>query len=231
VPTWFLDRDDYALEAAKRYPDRFGVVLRPTLRNPASGDRMRELAQQDGVLGIRAVFVDRAFSDLSASSWLTDGGSDWLFELAAELDLPVMLYAPGQNEAVGRLAARLPELKLMLDHMNCLGEMAPGGMDDIPRELDTLLPLAAHPNVGVKVKAWLPQLRADSYPYPSTWPQLERVISAFGADRCFWMGDFTDFPGLTYEQLIGMFLEMPSLSERDKELVMGEAISTWLGWD
>ena len=35
-PSWPGDRNDYALEAARRYPDRFAVMGRIPLKNPAS---------------------------------------------------------------------------------------------------------------------------------------------------------------------------------------------------
>ena len=36
-PSWPGDRNDYALEAAKRYPKRFAVMGRIPLKNPQSG--------------------------------------------------------------------------------------------------------------------------------------------------------------------------------------------------
>lgn len=233
VPTWFCNRDDYALRAAEEHPDRFRVMIRPVLNDPGSEERIRRLATRKEVKGIRAVFQDKSFGDASALRWLTDGTSEWLFRLAEELELPMMLLATGQNEAVGKIAARYPNLKIMLDHMNCRGHLAPshGGIEYIDRDLDTLMPLAEHRNVGIKVKAWHWQLHADEYPFPSVRPMLERVIKGFGAERCFWMGDFTDFPEFTYSQLIGLFLEMPALSQEEKELVMGQSAVNWLGWD
>lgn len=233
VPTWFCDRDEYALKAAIDHPERFRTLVRPAVHDPISPERTRRWATHSGVRGLRVVYLDNAFADTSAARWLHDGTSEWLFRLAVEFDLPVMLFAPDQNEAVADLASRYPNLKIILDNLNCPGHHAPsnGEYDYLKKQMDTLLPLARFRNVGVKLKTWNWQLHAEPYPFPAVRPVLDSVIKSFGADRCFWAGDFNDYPDFTYTQLIGMFLEMPSLSNEEKELVMGRAALNWLGWD
>ena len=44
-PSWEGDRNDLALEAAATYPDRFGVMGRLSLTDPASRDHGCELAR------------------------------------------------------------------------------------------------------------------------------------------------------------------------------------------
>ena len=58
-PSWVGDRIDYALEAAKRYPQRLGVMGRLPLKTPQSPDELARWKAQPGMLGIRLTFLGR----------------------------------------------------------------------------------------------------------------------------------------------------------------------------
>ena len=47
-PSWEGYRNDYALEAAQKYPDRFAVMGKVPLNDPASKDRITYMAQAAG---------------------------------------------------------------------------------------------------------------------------------------------------------------------------------------
>ena len=55
-PSWPGDRNDYALEAAKRYPNRFAVMGRIPLQNPQSAELLPKWKEQPGMLGVRVTF-------------------------------------------------------------------------------------------------------------------------------------------------------------------------------
>ncbi len=58
-----------------------------------------------------------------------------------------------------------------------------------------------------------------------------QAIDAFGPERFFWGTDITRMP-CSYRQCVTMFTEeLPWLSGRDLELVMGRAVCAWIGWD
>ncbi len=61
-PSWPGDRNDYALEAVKRYPDRFAVMGRIPLENPKSAELLPKWKEQPGMRGVRVTFLgaDRA---------------------------------------------------------------------------------------------------------------------------------------------------------------------------
>jgi hypothetical protein len=52
-PSWHGDRNDYALEAVRRYPNRFAVMGRIPLQNPKSAELLTGWKQQPGMLGVR----------------------------------------------------------------------------------------------------------------------------------------------------------------------------------
>ena len=59
-PSWPGDRNDYALEAAKRYPNRFAVMGRIALKNPQSAALLPKWKEQPGMLGVRVTFQGSA---------------------------------------------------------------------------------------------------------------------------------------------------------------------------
>jgi predicted TIM-barrel fold metal-dependent hydrolase len=65
-PSWVGDRNDYGLEAAKRYPDRFAVMGRISLQNPKSAELLPKWKEQTGMLGVRLTFLG------PAEKWLND---------------------------------------------------------------------------------------------------------------------------------------------------------------
>jgi predicted TIM-barrel fold metal-dependent hydrolase len=72
------DRNDYALEAAKRYPNRFAVIGRIPLKNPQAAALLAKWKEQPGMLGVR----------------LTDSAPDWFWSEAEKAGLPVMFLTP-----------------------------------------------------------------------------------------------------------------------------------------
>ena len=58
---------------------------------------------------------------------------------------------------------------------------------------------------------------------------LRQIYDAFGPARIFWGTDITKMP-CSWRQCVTMFTEeLPWLSGREKELVMGQAVCDWWG--
>src|SRR5262249_57607736 len=85
VPPALNDRNDYALEAAKRYPNRFGVMGRIPLQDPKSAAVLPTWKQQPGILGVRVTF-----NTPPTLAWLSDGTADWFWPAAENAGLPVI---------------------------------------------------------------------------------------------------------------------------------------------
>ncbi len=222
-PSWPGDRNDYALEAVRRYPGRFAVMGRVPLQDPKSAALLPRWKEQPGMLGLRVTFLG------ALASWLTDGTADWFWPAAEKAGLPVMFLAPGQSPAFGRIAERHPGLNLIIDHMALSKDIAEEGK--IGEAIDQVVALAKFPNVSCKVSS-SPTYSHDNYPFADMKPHLKRVFEAFGPQRCYWGTDIThSFAKSTYRQRITHFTEaLEFLSEEDKDWVMGRAIEQRLGW-
>jgi predicted TIM-barrel fold metal-dependent hydrolase len=222
-PSWPGDRNDYALEAVRRYPGRFAVMGRIPLQDPKSAELLPKWKEQPGMLGVRVTFLN------ALAPWLTDGTADWFWPAAEKAGLPVMFLAPGQSPAFGRIAERHPGLNLIIDHMALSKDIAEEGK--IGEAIGQVAALAKYPNVSCKVSS-SPTYSHDSYPFADMKPHLKRVFEAFGPQRCYWGTDITHaFGKSTYRQRITHFTEtLEFLSEDDKDWVMGRAIEQRLGW-
>lgn len=220
-PTWEADRNDTALEAARRHPGRFAVMGRLSLIDPESPARLAGWKQQPHMLGVRLVF-NRGQS----ANWLHDGTADWFWAAAERYDIPVMAMAPTDVPKLGEIAGRHPGLRLVIDHMGLNSAMRGKSLEPA---VDNLIRLARLRNVAVKVSA-LPCYVDEAYPFPSLHPLVRRVVDAFGAERCFWGTDLSHLP-CPYRQVVTLFTEeMKFLSSADLEWIMGRALAQWLPW-
>jgi predicted TIM-barrel fold metal-dependent hydrolase len=221
--SWVGDRNDYALEAVKRYPDRFAVMGRIALQNPQSATLLPKWKEQPGMLGVRVTF------QRDAAAWLADGTADWFWPAAEKAGLPVMFLAFGLLPKFAPIAERHPQLTLIIDHMGLTAAMAKD--NSIPAAVDQAVALAKYANVSIKMSA-SPALSLESYPFRDVTVHLRRVFDAYGPQRCYWGTDMTNsFAKATYRQRVTHFTEELSfLSEDDKDWVMGRAILTRLKW-
>lgn len=222
-PSWEGERNDYALEAAERFPKRFAVMGRLSLLNPNAAALLPRWKEQPGMLGVRLTFHG------SQLELLTNGAADWFWPAAAKAGLPVMVLG-GIKSEFARIAERYPDLCLIIDHMGLLLHMVKDGT--VARTIDETLRLAEYPNVSVKVSS-VPAYSTKAYPYPDMYDHVRRMIETFGPRRCYWGTDITNsFQKASYRQRVTHFTEeLPFLTEEDKDWVMGRAIMQRLGWE
>jgi predicted TIM-barrel fold metal-dependent hydrolase len=222
-PSWPGDRNDYALEAARRYPNRFHVMGRIPLKDPASAALLPKWKEQPGMLGVRLLFLG------PTAAWLKDGTTDWFWPAAEKAALPVMVLAPGQGAALAQIAERHPRLQIVVDHMNLTAEIIKQGK--LAEAIDATAALAKHANVSVKLSA-APNLSTEPYPFRDFTPHIKKLFEAFGPQRGHWGTDMTNgYDRATYKQRITHFTEeLPFLTESDKDWVIGRSIMQRLNW-
>jgi predicted TIM-barrel fold metal-dependent hydrolase len=224
-PSWEGDRNDLALAAAQAHPDKFAVMGRPPLDVLKPGgsdpDALDRWGAQRGMLGIRVTTAGAG-----ARALFTEPDSDWLWRAAERASLPAMVSIPGLLPELGRLAERHPGMRFVIDHLALVRDAKDAAAFG---DIANLLALARYPNVAAKASA-LPRYSSEAYPYRRLHPYLKQVFDAFGPHRLFWGTDMTGIP-CTYRQAVTLFTEeLPWLNGADLDLVMGKAVSDWLGW-
>lgn len=220
-PSWEGDRNDLALAAAQAYPERFAVMGRLSLTDPASRELVPRWREQPGMLGMRLTFHNQYYRHL-----LTDGSADWLWAAAERANIPLMVLVPGALDALSDIAAQHPALKLVIDHVGVsLRGRGAGAFDELP----SVLALAKHPNIAVKASG-MPAFSDQPYPFPDVHGAIHRLVDSFGPKRVFWGTDLTRMR-CTYYECIRLFTEhQPWLKAEDLEWVMGRGACEWLGW-
>ena len=219
-PSWEGDRNDVALGAAQSYPDRFAVMGRLDLKDPASPGKVAGWKEQPGMLGMRFTFHNEHYRHL-----LADGSTDWLWPALEQAGIPIMIIMPDALDHLDRVAAAHPGLKVVIDHVGLDTSKGLQAFDNLPQ----VCRLARHPNVAVKASG-MPSLSAEPYPFRDLHPHIRTLIDAFGPQRAFWGTDLTRMP-CTYYECITLFTEhLPWLQGEDLEWVMGRAICEWLDW-
>ena len=222
-PSWEGDRNDYALEAARTYPDRFAVMGRLDIGDPATADLLPGWLDQSGMLGLRLTFMR------AQANWLSDGTAAWFWPEAEAANIPIMVHPAGQTAAIGEIAKAHPGLRIIIDHMGLNRRIVQEGRREAAiGETETL---AAYPNVAVKLSG-APTYSNDPFPFADMNANLQRLVDAFGPERCFWGTDASHFfDRCSYRQRVTHFTEeLDFLSEDDKALIMGKAILAYLNW-
>lgn len=221
-PSWEGDRNDYAIEAVRRYPARFAIMGRIPLTDPSVAGQFPDWKKQPGMKGIRVTFHPPQWS------WLTDGTTDWFWPAAEKYQLPVMFYGAPMAH-FGRIAERHPGLPMIADHLGTTGDVAKSGK--LAEAVAETAALAKYPNVSVKLST-TPFYSAESYPFRDMTPHIRRLFDAFGPQRCYWGTDLTNsFNKCTYRQRVTHFTEtLDFLSANDRRWIMGDAIRARLDW-
>jgi predicted TIM-barrel fold metal-dependent hydrolase len=218
--SWDPDSNEQAVEAVLAYPDRFAILAYPPLDRPDSPELVANLKQRPGMLGMRLYF-----NKPHNRTWPTDGTLDWLWPAAEKAGLPVALLAGDWLPVVGEIAARHPGLKLIVDHMGAL--RGAKGDAAFPK-MHELTALARHPNIAVKLTGG-PFYADDAYPFPSLHRHYRAMYDAFGPHRLFWGTDITKMP-CSWRECVTHFEAIEWIPDRDKKLIMGDAICEWIGW-
>jgi predicted TIM-barrel fold metal-dependent hydrolase len=220
-PSWEGDRNDVVLAAAHRWPDRFAAMGRLSLEAPESREEFLPRTRRKGMLGLRFTFHTKEQQKL-----LTGGAADWLWPAAAAARVPLMVHPPHSLPLIDTIAARHPDLRLVIDH---LGLMRPKVDHEAFAHLPELLVLAKRPNIAVKASA-VTDYSGEPYPHPILQGYLRQVFDAFGPRRMFWGSDITRARH-PYRQMVTLFTEkLPWLGAEDKAWVMGRGLCEWLGW-
>ncbi len=215
--------NEVAIAAANRYPDKFRVLGWVHMDQPEIGSaKLAGWTDTPGMSGLRFLFIAPG-----RENWPHDGTLDWIWPIANEQKMPVGLLAHAFLPRLAEWAEQYPDIPFLIDHLGA-NPFKPG-----PESFETmpdLVKLAKFPNVAVKMSGANGN-SIDPYPHVDIHDHLKQIFDAFGPDRCFWGTDLSRMK-CSYKECVTLFTEeLPWLTGRDLELVMGEALCNWIGWD
>jgi predicted TIM-barrel fold metal-dependent hydrolase len=252
-----VEDPDWALEVAQEWPDRFAVVpiVRrsaappvpgPTALNIDAADVDERIEKVAGIPGVVAVRIAVAFWPEELRR-LADGHYDRAFAACERVGVPVFFMISGHTEMTRAVAESFPKLSIIIDHIGL--PQPPMEVRDTPpfARLPALLDLARYPNVAIKM-CGAPALSQQEYPFADVKAPIRQIVDAFGAERLMWASDIGRFRGRigwqlrvpgaeqpysgkhTYAESLAFYRDTDLLSEREKELVLGQSARNWLRW-
>jgi predicted TIM-barrel fold metal-dependent hydrolase len=214
----------YALAVHRQHPGRFGLVKPVDPNDPAVAETIADWAATSGTVGIR-LMMNRGMSTDPA-----DPGINRVLAAAAHHALPVNMMCTGRLEQAAQLAGRHPQTQLVIDHLGLPQPSEPPAPAEPFADLPKLLALATYANVAVKISGACTLSHAP-FPYPDLWEPLARIFDAFGLQRCLWGTDWTRaIKVVTYREGVEAFRVADRLSESDKAILMGEALTRVYRW-
>ena len=214
----------YAKEVYAAHPDRFGLVKPVDPTDPAIAETIADWAATEGTVGIRVFLRDNASTDPA------DPAINRVLALAAQHSLPVNLACTGRLDQAGGLASRNRNTQLVIDHLGLPQPQKPPAPVEPFAALPSLLALAVHDNVAVKVSGAC-TLSREPFPYRDIWDPLGRVFDAFGFGRCMWGTDWTRAVAfLTYKEGVDAFTKTDRLTDSERATLMGGTVQKVYGW-
>ena len=213
----------YALEVYARHPGRFGLIKPFDPHSPTVADEIAAWTATPGVVGVRVML---AYADYDAD----DPGLHRVFAAAAAAGVPLNVMAAGKLPLLGELARRNPNTQVVVDHVGLAQPFVPPPPDEPFADLPNVLALAAYDNVAIKISG-AGTLSHQPFPYPDIWAPLGQVFAAYGLERCLWGTDWTRAVNLlTYQQGVDAFRITDALSDAERSILMGGALSRIYNW-
>lgn len=207
--------NSYMLDMIKLYPDRFVGTAIVDVLAPKPDDAMRALLPK----GVRAFRIVPGYSKFPPARWLEPPGYDAMFAAAAKTGQALScLIGPDAFAEVDRMCRKHPETAVIIDHLGRIG--VDGQIRDA--DVDALCDLTRHPKVLVKVGAFY-ALGKKSPPYLDLAPLIQRVVKAFGPNRCMWESD------CPFQVVKDQYSDSVSLV-RDRLDFLSKADREWLLW-
>lgn len=214
----------YALDVYARHPSRFALIKPVDPTDPGVVETIEAWAATEGTVAIR-LMLNRGFATDAL-----DDEIDRVMAAAARHDLPVNVLAWGVLDQLDRIAARNPTTSLVLDHIGLKQPFEPPVPDNPFADLDAVIDLARHDNLAIKISGAC-TLSHEPQTFSDIWDPLARIFDAYGLSRCLWGTDWTRAVELiTYEQGVEPFRTTDRLSDSDRAILMGGALTKVYGW-
>ena len=162
VTTSFEEQHAYVRESVRRYPDRLigGIVMHARLWDEGVHDSVRQMVLDEG---FKMLYIHPSLHKY----WLPiqtpsegEGSKQMLyplFEVARELDIPVLIHTGEQPYAIPAtvdfVAGEFPDVKMIIAHLGTQGEMF---------TVESLLVAERRPNVYVETSYAMPHMLIEA---------------------------------------------------------------------
>ena len=219
----FIDglQNDYLMQVARRYPNRFLVCGMCEFRKPNFLDHARQLLDE----GFRAIKIPAQRLLLKEGRvWLTSDEMMQLFHLMEERGAILSIdLADGalQVAEMEEIIAECPQLKIAIGHF---------GMVTRPQWQEQIK-LARHKNVMIESGGitWL--FNDEFYPFRGAVRAIREAADLVGMEKLMWGSDYPrTITAITYRMSYDFVSKSTELTEHDKALFLGENARRFYGF-
>ena len=213
----------YVQEVYANHPGKFGLIRPFDPSSDTIADDVAEWGATPGVVGARIMLTVGEFEG-------DHPGLNAILAAGGKAGIPVNVMASGKLPLLGELARRNPNTQIIIDHLGLAQPFLPPVPPEPFGDLANVLALAAHDNVAIKISG-AGTLSHQPFPYPDIWEPMGKIFEAFGFDRCLWGTDWTRAVELlNYEQGVEAFRVTDTLSDSERETLMGGTLTKIYKW-
>ena len=171
---WYNFDHSYILDLIASDPDTYAGTGVISLDDPEPDETMVALSKK----GCSAFREPPSELDHPAFEKMFAAGAEHQLALSFNMGVDML-------PAMDRMCQRFPDTPVILDHVCHVGIKE---ADYSEEDLATLLRFARHEKVMIKIGP-LQALCSRQAPYLDVLPLIQRVVEAYGADRCMWESD------------------------------------------
>lgn len=215
-------QNDYLLEVANKYPDRFFVCGMCEFRRPGYFEQARRLIDQ----GFKAIKIPAQRLLLKEGRvFLNCEEMMRMFHLMEDNRIILSIdMADGeiQTGELEEVIQECPALKIAIGHF---------GMVTCPDWL-AQIKLARYPNVMIESGGitWL--FNDEFYPFPGAVRAIREAAGLVGMEKLMWGSDYPrTITAITYKMSYDFILKSTELDEQEKSLFLGENAAAFYGFN
>ena len=214
----------YALEVYAKHPGKFGLIRPFDPESETIDEDMAEWTSNPGVVGARIMLTYGDYDDGSHP------GLNAIAAAAGRAGVPVNIMSTGKDARRGRACAPQPEYAAGDRPCGMEQPRHPPAPPEPWADLSSVVAMAEFDNVAIKISGAC-TMAHEPFPYSDIWEPLGRLFSAFGFERCLWGTDWTRAINvLTYEQGVEAFRVTDTISESERAMLMGGALTKVYDW-
>lgn len=219
----FIDgiQNDYLLEVARRYPNRFMVCGMCEFRQPGFLPHAKKLLDQ----GFRAIKIPAQRLLLKEGRVMLTGEEMMqMFHLMEERNALLSIDLADGNLQVGEMEEIIqecPRLRIAIGHFGMVTRQ--GWQEQIK--------LARHPNVRIESGGitWL--FNDEFYPFHGAIRAIREAADLVGMEKLMWGSDYPrTITAITYRMSYDFITKSTELSDEEKALFLGENARQFYGF-
>lgn len=211
-----VEENRWVLGLAEQHDFLAGVVGWVDLASDDCQRQVEEFVAHPKFVGVRHVTHDEPDDDWIVREEVIRG-----LKVLEQAGVPFdLLFFVKHLQHASTLAARLPELPMVIDHLS-KPRIASSGWDDW---IDDFRAAAAHPNVYCKLSGMVTEADWSGWKPEDLRPYVQEALESFGPERCMFGSDWpVCLTAASYRQVVEALDQcLGSISQPERDLIFGE---------